>query len=943
MSDLLAAWLQRFSLSASEQNELKASLQDLLHVTASQGDMSSALQEVLGQHSSANISGGNGAVVPFSDPVSEFDETYILKEEDILKSRSGGSSRSSGQEVTSFDSLDRNAPVTPESRYEMLETIGSGGMGQVLRVRDRVLNRVVAMKLLKPGLHLDEDLARRFLEEAQATSQLQHPGIVPVYDLGQFADGRHFFTMKEIKGRTLTHEIQRFHKIRRKEQKAGEEEPSYYSLRGFLNTYRRICETVAYAHSRGVLHRDLKPDNIMLGEHGEVLVVDWGLVKLTEDDIVTERSAADDDDAYLTQAGMIQGTPAYMSPEQARGDRDAIGTTSDVYALGAILYEVLSGYPSVSGKTLVRVLSRVLEGDIPPPGKVDDPSEANLGTRWDGKWHKTRRKRLPLLPGPLLQICDKALALEPSERYPDAGALAKDIGRWLEGAQQRERGLVVVAAARELFPSMQELRERAAVLQYEAQFLLEKVETWETEDQKLPAWNKQDEALQCLQEAKLLEIEAEQLLQGALTHTPDLVEAHLALSDIYQQIHQRAERTEDEELIVRTEKGLRSHLEALPSEHPTRLSHLNYLKGDGAVTLLTEPPGAEVRLYRYERQARRMVPVFERVLGQTPLHNVSLALGSYLLVLAKEDYEDVHYPIEVGRLEHWDCVPPGETESNSIVLPEQGQLAYGEAFIPGGWYWAGGDDKARGSFTKQRVWIDAFCIQKFPVTHSDYIAYLNDLLEEGQREDALQAAPKRRGKGGIDVVVYERNDSGLFFLPEDNDQNWSLDQPVVLVNWYDAMRYASWWSEQTGYTWRLPSEMEWEKAARGADTRFFPWGDTFDPSRCCMSQSHKGDKHMQSVHSFPIDESPFGVRGMAGNSRDWCLDIYDPNGPVRRNARLDWEALSRNLNQEGFTQRVIRGGSWTDDANITRCTFRSWRGANFRNSYLSMRLVRQGL
>ncbi|TNE52507.1 MAG: protein kinase [Deltaproteobacteria bacterium] len=940
MSERLAAWLQRLSLSSDERNKLEQLFQTLAkHSTPPDNVehlLASALREIDASENQDVASSSQGA----SAPVSEFDETFVLKEEDILQSKAGAKAPST---PAPFSISQTNLSVTPESRYEILETLGVGGMGQVLRVNDKVLKRVVAMKLLKPGLHLDEELARRFLEEAQATSQLQHPGIVPVYDMGQFTDGRHFFTMKEIKGRTLTHEIKQFHKQRKKIHKEGEEEVSFYSLRGLLNTYRRICETVGYAHSRGVLHRDLKPDNIMLGEHGEVLVVDWGLVKRTDDEVVTEHLASPDDDAFLTQAGMIQGTPAYMSPEQARGDRDAMGPATDVYALGAILYEILSGHPSVTGKTLVRVLSRVIEGDIPPPGRVDNPGEENLGTRWDGNWHKNRRKYLPMLPGPLLQICDRALSLEPDDRYPDAGKLAQDVGRWLEGAQQRERGLAVVAAARELFPSMQKLREQAAILQYEAKFLLEKVETWESEDKKLPAWNKEDEAQQCLQEAKLLEIEAEQLLQGALTHTPDLLEAHLALSDIYQQIHHRAERAEDEELLVRTEKGLRAHLDALPDEHPTRVSHLTYLKGDGAVTLLSDPPGAEVRLYRYERQARRQVPVFERVLGQTPLHNVPLALGSYLLVLTKKDYEDVHYPIEVGRLEHWDCVPPGETESSPIVLPEQGQLAYGETFIPGGWFWAGGDDKARGSFTKQRIWIDAFCIQQFPVTHGDYIAYLNDLLEEGQREEAIQAAPKKRGKGGVDVVVYERNESGLFFLPDDNDQHWRLDQPVVLVNWYDAMRYAAWWSEHTGYTWRLPSEMEWEKAARGADGRFFPWGDTFDPSRCCMSQSHQGDKQMQPVDTFPIDKSPFGVRGMAGNSRDWCLDVYDPNGPVRTKARLDWDALAQNLHQEGFTQRVIRGGSWTDDANITRCAFRSWRGANFRNSYLSMRLVRQGL
>lgn len=823
-----------------------------------------------------------------------------------------------------------------EQRYAELELLGSGGMGRVVRVQDQQLQRVVAMKLLKSEWLQEPELVHRFLEEARATAQLQHPGIVPVYDLGKYPDGRYYFTMKEVKGRTLTDMIRLYHES---QQGMGNESGGErLRLRGLIDTFRRVCETVAYAHSRDVFHRDLKPDNIMLGEHGEVLVLDWGLVKLAKSKTKTKQLATKAG-VFETQAGVIQGTPAYMSPEQARGEQDKIGCRSDVYALGAILYQILSGRPPVEGKTVARILAQVVAGQIPSPGRMDEEIVSLAHTQWQEKHEQGQFTPALLLPAMLVQICDKAMSLVPEERYAHAGEMAKEIALWLEGAKQRERGLEVVELARARLPKIQNLREQATVLQYEAEYLLNRVEDWEAEEKKLPAWEKQEKAAQLLREAQLQELEAEQLLQGALTHAPDLIEAHLALSDIYRQIHQRAERVGDEELVVRTERRLQSHLEFLPADHTTRVAYTAYLKGDGALSLCTIPTQAEVQLFRYVRKHRRMVLVLERSLGTTPLCHLSLPLGSYLLVVQKPGHENVLYPVSIGRMEHWDGIRPHDKEPEPLVLPQAGQLRPEECYVPGGWYQAGGDEKARGSFAKQQVWVDSFWIQRFPVTHRDYLLYLQDLIQQGREEEALRVAPKRRS-GDVDSIIYERDAQGLFVLPTAKNYPMLPEQPVVWVSWFDAKAYAQWYSEHTGESWRLASEIEWEKAARGVDGRLYPWGNSTDPSYSCMSQSHRGEKHAHTVDSFPIDESPYGVRGMAGNVRNWCLDVYHPDGPEKKHQRFERELWLTTCAVEGDVQRVIRGGSWTDDANITRTAFRSWRRASFRCSYLGVRLVR---
>ena len=239
----------------------------------------------------------------------------------------------------------KNLPM----RYEDLGALGGGGMGEVRRVRDRDLNCVMAMKSIRSNLLEYPDILTRFIEEAQLTAQLNHPGILPVHELGRHVDGRYYFTMQEVRGRTLKEVIASVHAISKGDIWGVTEDG--WSLHKLIVAFQRVCEAVGYAHERGVIHRDIKPDNIMVGEHGEVIVLDWGLAKIlgradraVEDGrlnpIQTLRSG---DEGHETQMGVVTGTPTYMSPEQARGDLQLLDERTDVYALGVLLYNILSG------------------------------------------------------------------------------------------------------------------------------------------------------------------------------------------------------------------------------------------------------------------------------------------------------------------------------------------------------------------------------------------------------------------------------------------------------------------------------------------------------------------------------------------------------------------------------------------------------------------------
>ena len=289
--------------------------------------------------------------------------------------------------------------------------LGRGGLGRVLLAFDGWLNREVAIKELLPreeeGLEEAERNAEqvvRFLREARVTGQLEHPNIVPVYELEQREDGSLYYTMKVVHGRTLAEAVAQ-------SQDIGER------LK-LLGHFVDLCQAVAYAHSRGVVHRDIKPENVMLGEFGETVVLDWGLAKIRgKRDIPGEaierevKLSRDGEDDPMT-SGRVIGTPAYMSPEQANAEMEAIDERSDVWSLGAVLYEILTGRPPFDGTGMDEVLAQVRKDPVPPV-----------------------RTRSPRAPAELASVCEKALKRQRSERYADARALAEEVESFQSGGR----------------------------------------------------------------------------------------------------------------------------------------------------------------------------------------------------------------------------------------------------------------------------------------------------------------------------------------------------------------------------------------------------------------------------------------------------------------------------------------------------------------------------
>ena len=296
-------------------------------------------------------------------------------------------------------------------RFQIRRPLGRGGLGVVSVAHDRELNREVALKEIREDQSHNETMRRKFLVEAEITGNLEHPGIVPVYGLGTQADGRPYYAMRFIRGDNLGVHIKQFHSRVRQ----GLEPYDGSELRGLLRRFLDICDAIGYAHSRGVLHRDLKPGNVMLGRYGETLVVDWGLAKPKgASDQITSGSSDSIIDPKLsdydaTRLGSALGTPAYAPPEQMGGKHSAVSERSDVYGLGAILYELLCDSPPASGANIEEVVSRILRGDIPAP-----------------------RKKMPIVPVALSAICMKALSLSPGDRYPSTTTLMKDVEAWLD-------------------------------------------------------------------------------------------------------------------------------------------------------------------------------------------------------------------------------------------------------------------------------------------------------------------------------------------------------------------------------------------------------------------------------------------------------------------------------------------------------------------------------
>lgn len=759
--------------------------------------------------------------------------------------------------------------LSATERYVVGKELGSGGGGRVLRAYDRSLGRTVAMK----ALHADNaKLASRFLAEAQATAQLEHPNIVPVYDFGVLPSGELFYTMREVRRHSLRDALEG---IRRGS-------PNYtfeYTTIGLVGILRQVSQAVHYAHVRGVVHRDLKPDNIMVGEYGEVLVMDWGLARILERPARMNLA----EKAGEEETGHTLGTPAYMPPEQARGELDEVDEQSDVYGLGAILYEILALAPPFVGEGPVETMWAVIEADLVPPS------------------HRASERPVPQ---ELERICLRAMSRDKRDRYNTARDFAEDLEAWVEGLQPREARRRAEAGQR-ASTVYKELGVHAKQLDARAREVGASIDGWEPIEQKRELWDIEDELEQTNVERARAFGEAVSAFTQALAFQPDNEVARRGLLDVYWQRLERARERNDIADAV--------YFEALVRQYD-----------DGEFTrLLDTPPGLELtttpanlpaRLLRLDEVDRRLQPVDERDLGVSPLEVAELQEGSYLLEV-DAPHGVVVQPVRLTR---------GQSLAVDLRLPSAEKFNSEFAFIPGGAFIAGGDPEAFDPRPASIETLDDFFCARFPVTFGEYLEWVNELWLEDEKH-ALLRAPQTRADAGM---LVEFDEALGRWVPRDiliegpardrypSGEGHEYTVPVVGIRYVDALAYCEWRGDRDQREYRLPTELELEKAGRGVDGRYYPWGNRFDPTFCKMRFSRPVIPQLEPIGTFEDDCSPYGVYDLAGGVQEWCRGEND-----------------------SLPDQPVKGGSWTQDHRASRLASCTKIIAAARSGGVGMRLV----
>jgi len=741
---------------------------------------------------------------------------------------------------------------TQLGRHILLNEIGAGGMGRVLEARDPDLRRTVAIKVLARPHRVGREHLARFVAEAQTTSQLQHPNIVPLHDVGLTETGQVYFVMKKVEGRSLRQVIAAL--------RAGEDR-EHFTLRRLLAMFVQICNAIAYAHDRGVLHRDIKPDNVMTGRFGEVLVMDWGVARLMGDDTekVTPGKGVSRTTLVETLDGVAIGTPGYMSPEQASGDLANLDGRSDVWSLGAMLYELLTWERAFMGGNVFHLVLMASKSN------PEDP-----------------RKRAPerTIPDELAEIALKALAKDPDARHQSALELGEAVEEFLEGSKRREAAGRHLVAAREAWERYQALAAEERELAAEARTLHAEIPRWAPLDDKLPLLLVRDRLRAIAPSRSTAYGDVLGECEKALSQDPGNPEARAFLADVFVQNFLDAQGTADE-----------AHFAHRVRQYDDGGRHAALLQGDGTITVRTDPPAFVIaREVVRDGLVWRMGP--PKPLGTTPLEDEPLGHGSWLLTLSAPGKRDTIYPVFLERCGSWDG---GE----AIPLYSDEEIGEDWVYVPAGPTILGGDELATDGWPRTVERVEGFFAHRDPVTNAEYCAFLNGLHadEAGAGEAHAPRKESYAGEGSVTrlggIVQYWTPPSpgGRWEVPDVDDDGdaWDPGWPVFSIAWRDANAYCAWLSRETGGTVRLPREREWEKMSRGVDGRIFPWGDDFDPALCKMRHSREGRPLPEATGAFSTDVSVYGVRDCAGGMRHYCAEETFDGDPERR---------------------PVRGGSW---------------------------------
>ncbi len=834
--------------------------------------------------------------------------------------------------------------------------IAEGGMGTIFALRDRALRRALAMKVLRVSeSRADQRLVERFLDEARITSQLDHPGIVPVHEMGIDASGRPYFTMKRVHGQTFERVLERV--------VAGDAEWTQARALGVL---QRVCEAVAFAHKRGVVHRDLKPSNVMVGDFGEVYVMDWGLARVVNGESMFAESEVDsarhgaarepDDDVKLsTQYGDVLGTPAYMAPEQALGKHDEVGRHSDAYAIGAMLYQLLAGFPPYSddrGMPASRVvLARVVAG---PPRQLQGLARN--------------------APAELIAICERAMERELPRRYPDVAKMSEDLSDFLGGRVVHAYETGAWAEARKWVRRNRSLTAAllgAVVLLIggavtSATFAFEAKRNAETAARNESRALDQ-ERLATQRASDLLSLSTIQDLQELVARANELWPAHPEMIPAFEQWLKDARqlvegRPADAARRIKARPSLQQHMStlaqlrqrALPagpsavnaglvfSDDDDRwwygqlsrlVADLEALQ-DPTTGLFSEGISAEhgwgvIRRYRFAQSiiqrsidgpeaARRWIEAIDAV-ARSPLYGI-LRLHPQLGLLPIG-------PDPQSGLWEFAHTQTGEPAVRGV----DGRLSVtcdtGLVFVllPAGTFWMGdqSSDPHGQNYDPHAepregpihvVSLDAFFLSKYEMTQGQW-------LHVTGRNPSVYVA---------DNFNVEWNAQG---------KGWSALHPVEQVSWIDCNRRMN----ELGLS--LPTEAQWEYGCRAGTASVYWSGDAPETLQDvgnvqdAFGGLHGGRKGVpfetwndgNTIHAEvgSYRANPFGLHDVHGNVEEWCRDFGPYAEPTRAG---DGERTGASTRFHG-----VRSGSFPEFAVNARSAFRDSAAEDYRGRAYGLR------
>ena len=628
-----------------------------------------------------------------------------------------------------------------------------------------------------------------------------------------------------------------------------------------------------------------------------------------------------------TSHGAVAGTIDYMSPEQLKGDINATSYEADVYGLGVVLYELLTC-------------------QLPFPL----PNEAR-------HWNLREKLRAALdirerplqwpvggrpIPEDLKNLCEKALHPDKNLRLKSAHDFSRLLVDYLDGVGRRERGLEKVKEAEHFVVQAKLLNEQAQTLFDRGEALNGKVKSSDSEQMKRPAWALLDEANDLRNQARDLEYEAERALYDALLFDDQLTEAHTMLALRALESHRKESELHGEEGKGRLLLSIQRHFPFISAQQKPTFEA--YLSPKAPVRFAIRAPNAidiEVIAQPYVTRARRTVlgepETWVAQRNHSPTDSSFFIerdqeLGRYLITVNAEGYEPLIYPIWVQREHGWIGKLSSNKELSPIPMMRLNTCPQGMAYVPKGWFFAGGDPSVSNSvIPKRALWIDGFLMAKRHVTHREYLAFLQALCDGGESERAYHLRPRLRDEEGEGLYSFAEGKVTL------NESEFvRLDWPANYTDYESALAYTKWKSEETGLPYRLPSDMEWEKVARNVDARTFPWGEHFDPSFTHMRLSLPSPTPSQPDR-WEADQSPWGHLALAGSMRDWTCTHFEPKFPYQAHSTVEPPSLEQQ--QDLTKDRIVRGGSWKTQEGNCRTAFRFVATPIYRDDDGSFRLA----